>query len=159
MTYTHSQPRFDVSSNQFLNQEQSSFDARLEEQRQERCNSLLWVCDDGFSIPPEIEVRETHHEVFLSIKIPNLRPDSLNVQLSQETILIQGEQEIDLLDTSLDWNNYPFTFRSLIPLPAAIQVHSATADLNRDTLSFVLHKAWTIRYQFKIEPIDRSYDS
>lgn len=159
MTYTHSQSRFDAPSHSLLNQEQALFDARLEEQRQGRCNSLLWVCDRGFLTPPEIQVRETDQEVFLSIKIPNLRPETLDIQLSQETVFIQGEQEIDLLDTSLDWNNYPFTFRSLIPLPAAIQVHSATADLNQDTLSFVLQKAWKIRYQFKIEPIDRSYDS
>ncbi|BAS58716.1 MULTISPECIES: Hsp20/alpha crystallin family protein [Leptolyngbya] len=156
MTFTHSQPRFNAP--EFLNPEQASFDARLEEQRQDRTNSLLWTCDLGFSTPPEIEVRETQHEIFLTIKIPNLRSESLNIQLSQETILIQGEQEIDLLDTSLDWNAYPFTFRSLIPLPSAIQVHSAVADLNHDTISFILHKAWKMRYQFKIEPIDRSYD-
>jgi HSP20 family molecular chaperone IbpA len=156
MTFTHSQPRFDVP--QFLNPDQTAFETRFEEQRQERVNSLLWTCDRGFSAPPEIEVRETQHEIFLTIKIPNLRAESLNIQLSQETILIQGEQEIDLLDTNLDWNDYPFTFRSLIPLPSPIQVHSAIADLNRHTLSFVLQKAWKMRYQFKIEPIDRSYD-
>jgi HSP20 family molecular chaperone IbpA len=152
MTYT--QPRFDVP--QFLNPEQPSFEARLEEQ--ERAQSLLWTCDRGFTAPAEIEVRETQHEIFLTVKIPNLRADSLNIQLSQETILIQGEQAIDWMDTNLDWNDYPFTFRSLIPLPSSIQVHSAVADLSRDTLSFVLQKAWKMRYQFKIEPIDRAHD-
>ncbi|MCU0551346.1 MAG: Hsp20/alpha crystallin family protein [Leptolyngbya sp. Prado105] len=156
MTFTHSHSRFDVP--QFSNPGQTSFDARLAEQQQEHVQSLLWTCDRSFSAPPEIEVRETQHEIFLTIKIPNLRSETLNIQLSQETILIQGEQEIDLLDMNLDWNDYPFTFHSLIPLPSPIQVHSAIADLNRHTLSFVLQKAWKMRYQFKIEPIDRNGD-
>ena len=122
---------------------------------QTTCESTLWIGDRGATWLQAVQVWETEHEITLSAKVPNLVPDSLEVEVTPETVLIQGKSR-----KPLDQQNYfdlefcTNLFQSLIPLPVPVQTHAVLAELQDNHLMLTLQKAWRSRRFVKVKVLD-----
>ena len=115
----------------------------IQELNQSHYESTLWVGDGGSTWIPGIQVWETKTEVIVRAKIPHLMVANLDIQLTPETLLLQGEQGAPREKQDyVDFEFCPGHFRSLIPLPALVQPDGAIAQFNNDFLTLTLRKSW-----------------
>jgi HSP20 family protein len=108
--------------------------------------STLWIGDNNSTWISVIQVLETDTEIVLHAEIPSRLANSLMIEVTQETIIIQGEwQRSTEPQDYLDFEFYPGQFQSLIPLPAPIQSQTAIAELKGNRLVVTLQKSWQSR--------------
>lgn len=123
----------------------------LHELTQTSCESTLWIGDCEATQLRAVQVWETEYGITLSAKVPDLLPDSLKIEVSAETVLIQGESCNASKDQSyFDLEFCTGRFQSLIPLPAAVQPHTALAELQDNCLTLTFQKAWQSRKSVKV---------
>lgn len=118
---------------------------------QASCSTTLWVSDSGATWIGAIQVWETEGQIEIDIKIPKIMPESLEMELTPETLLLTGKQ-----NTPLEWIDdfdvefTPGQFKSLIPLPGLVIPQSAIAHLTENVLSLTIEKAPQARSGVKI---------
>jgi HSP20 family molecular chaperone IbpA len=100
--------------------------------------SSLWLNDRAYNRIPIFMIFETKSEIIFSAMIPCVVADSLDVQVTDEVVLIRGEQ----LKSAKDDEYYKLEFGSsqfqtIIPLPRLIQSQTAIAKLKNNILTLV----------------------
>lgn len=107
--------------------------------------STLWVGStaETETAIAELTIHESQTEVVLRAYLPDVQMATLDVQIAQETVLIQGQWS-----QSAEVEGYfrPSRFQSLIPLPYCVHPETVRAFLEQNVL--------TIRFpkQGKIQP-------
>jgi HSP20 family molecular chaperone IbpA len=105
------------------------------------CLSTLWVCSSGTTAGSTIQIAETDTEIILNAKLPNVRAESLEIQITQEIILLKGELLVSTgVQNDVEQVFYPRHFHSLIPLPSLVQPQSAIAKCEEDILTLIVQK-------------------
>lgn len=113
--------------------------------------STIWIGNTEETAIRKIALKKSKTELVLEVLIPDVDSQSLDIQVSQETVLIRGK-----------WTNkaevegyfHPSEFQSLIPLPAPVHPERNWAELNHDILIIRLLKQTPIqqsRIQIKLD--------
>lgn len=125
------------------------------------CESTLWVADGSHvSQHHTVRVKQTEQQVTLITTIPNLNAESLQVEVTPEVVLLRGSYQhaTDWLQSAqtlpslyFDLEFYGGGFQSLIPLPMQVQPESVIAELEGETLTLVMKRAWRSRQQVAVK--------
>ena len=114
--------------------------------------STLWIGNCGVTEILSVQVLETEAEIVLQAEIPNAVAESLDIQVTSETVCVRGEwQEVAEMRNWFELEFHPRRFQSIIPLPGLIQPHAAIAELNNGTLTLTLQKSWQTRRQVRVK--------
>ena len=99
--------------------------------------STIWIGNSGETPVTTMTIYETQTEVILQIGIYNIDISTLDVQISPETLLIQGYwSELE----NVEGYFRPSQFQTLIPLPYYINPQSVLAELEANLLQIRLPK-------------------
>lgn len=122
---------------QELNEVDEAFDRSSSTSSKQSLHSTLWVGQTEASSIAGITIHETAAKLVLSVKIPEIDRVVLDVQVTQETVLIRGEWADS---TEVEGFFRPSGFESLIPLPYAVQDRIGCAEIQPDGLMIQLLK-------------------
>lgn len=93
---------------------------------------------------PQIDVKETDHEVQVTAELPGMDEKDVSVTLEENTLLIRGEKK----DEHEEKTAHTFrlersfgSFQRVIPLPAAVESGKAKALFRKGVLRVTLPKA------------------
>ncbi len=103
--------------------------------------STLWVCESGKTRLTDVQVLETPLEICLRMSLPNLVDNHLELQLSAETVRIQGCQYVSG-DAQVGAECSPQPFQSIIPFPSLVEPEAAIAQIENGVLILTLRKVW-----------------
>ncbi len=103
--------------------------------------STLWVCERGESQLRDVQVLETPSEICLRVALPNLVDNHLELQISAETVRIQGCQYVSG-DAQIGAEYSPQPFQSIIPFPSLVEPEAAIAQIENGILILTLRKVW-----------------
>lgn len=118
---------------------------------QTSCQSTLWTSDSFMAQPTAIRVWETDTDIILDIEVPNGMTDQMEVELTEETVLIRGRRSRHHEPQSyFDFEFYTDRFQSLIPLPTLIVPQTAQVKLQGHCLTLMLQKSWRLRQPVKL---------
>ena len=120
-------------------------------------SSTLWVCDRGTTEGSTIQIAETDTEVILSAKLSNVNAESLEIQVTQERILLKGELLAPIgMQNDVEQALYPSHFQSLIPLPSLVQPQTAIAKCEEDILTLIVQKSRKQRLCIRLKTLSIS---
>lgn len=102
----------------------------------------IWVGSDESSCIRRIHLKETKDEIILQLQIPDVTVADLDVQVTQETLLIRGKYNQNL---SVEGYFSPGSFQSLIPLPQSVHPETVWANLKGEVLTLRLLKQGEIQ--------------
>jgi HSP20 family molecular chaperone IbpA len=112
------------------------------------CQPAIWVGETETTCIKAVEIQETDTEVILRVQFSDIETENLDVELTQETVLIQERPtELDRVEGYF----CPDRFQSLIPLPCQIQPEMVQADLYRSTLTLRLVKKLSAVQRQKVQ--------
>jgi HSP20 family molecular chaperone IbpA len=106
--------------------------------------SVLWVGNAGIDCISRIESSETDTEISLHIYFPSMWASNLEIEVTQETVLIRGR-----LSDSTEVAGYFSSgrFQSIIPLPHAVRPETVEADCQPQSLTLRFSKLQQVRQQ------------
>ena len=108
----------------------------------------IWVGETETTCIRAVEIQETDTELILRVQISDTEAENLDVQVTQETVLIQeSSTELDCVEGYF----CPDRFQSLIPLPCPVQPEMLQADLYRSTLTLRLVKKLSAVQRQKVQ--------
>ncbi|GAB4384061.1 MAG: hypothetical protein Kow00121_47060 [Elainellaceae cyanobacterium] len=99
--------------------------------------SIVWVGSNNAAWIPEIEIHETDMEVVLHVQMPELQLQNLEIQISPETAVIQGNTTQDAVEGFFSSER----FQHLIPLPFAVHPEAVQATFSASVLKLALPKS------------------
>jgi HSP20 family protein len=126
---------------------QGSLASFLEDYQQ----STLWIGNTEDMAIAAMSIQERTTEVILKIQLCDVDIPTLEIQLTQETVLLQGK----LTDRSrIEGYFYPGQFQTLIPLPYPVHPETVRAELQQDMLLIHLPKQAEIQqHRVKVDVI------
>ncbi len=111
--------------------------------------STLWIGNTEETAIAQITICESQTEVVLKAYIPDVERVTLDVQISQESILIQGQW---FQSAEVEGYFRLSQFQSLIPLPYAVHQETVRAFLEQDVLTIRFPKQGEIhRSRVRVE--------
>lgn len=121
-----------MSAFQVLNELSQFFQHSFANLLKQSQQSTLWIGNTEETAIAELTIHELQTEVVLRAYIPDVQMATLDVQIAQETILIQGEWS-----QSAEVEGYfrPSRFQSLIPLPYCVHPETVQALREQDVLT------------------------
>jgi len=108
--------------------------------------STLWIANTEESALTAVTIHETANEIWLKTNFAGVEINSLDIQLSQETVLIRGKSTVE---SGVEGYFSPGQFQSLIPFPCPVDPETAQAELKDNVLLLRLLKQGQIK-QFKV---------
>jgi HSP20 family protein len=114
-----------------------------------------WFDDLGFDLPargeafgaltewPRVNIAESDKEVVVTAELPGLDEKSVNVELDDEAITLQGEVCDEREDKDRRWTRVERrcgSFQRTLPLPAEVLAAKAKATFKRGVLTVTLPK-------------------
>jgi HSP20 family protein len=93
---------------------------------------------------PPAELKEDDEAVHLSLEIPGMTPEDLDIQVTAEAVSITGERKEETKTEEKGVTRTEFRygqFQRIIPLPARVQNTNVQADYKDGILKLVLPKA------------------
>jgi HSP20 family molecular chaperone IbpA len=137
---------------QQFEQSYSTIAQLFEEWRQISGHSTFWIGDWGSVGLSGVTVQDLEQLIILEISLQDIELSGLEIQVSPETVLLQGEKIT--MGTLPGYYNFQFSqgnFQSLIPLPCRINPEEVQAELGKDCLTLTLRKLGHIsRQRFKL---------
>ncbi|MCP6762556.1 MAG: Hsp20/alpha crystallin family protein [Fischerella sp. CENA71] len=114
--------------------------------------SSLWLSDRLHNFITTCMVFETKSGISVNAMIPDVVADSLEIQVTNEVVFLQGKQR----KSAKDENDYELEcgysqFQIMIPLPQVIEPEIAIANLKNDMLTIILQKSSRSRQQVKVQ--------
>ena len=91
----------------------------------------------GGLFTPQVEVLERDGNLVVRADLPGLSPENVQVELTDEGLLIQGERRSENTENQGGFYRSEVSygsFRRLIPLPEGINAENATANFNNGVL-------------------------
>lgn len=112
------------------------------------CQLTIWVGETQTACIRAVEIQETETEVILCVQVLDIEAENLDVQVTQETVLIrESPTELDCVEGYF----CPDRFQSLIPLPCPVNPEMVQADLYRSTLTLRLVKKLSAVQRQKVQ--------
>ncbi len=93
--------------------------------------STLWISNTAEMPIWEITLHDTKTEVILKAYLSEVQLNTIDVKISQETILIEGEWD----ELSVEGYFRPRRFQSLIPLPYSVNPQTIQAEIQPGILT------------------------
>ncbi len=103
-----------------------------------------WVTASGAGFIPNVDVKETAHEYVVTVEVPGLRPEDLDVHITADTITIKGERKEEQENKRESYyyrESSVGSFQRVIPLPGPVVAEKAAAQLKDGVLTLTLPKA------------------
>ncbi|WP_421654401.1 Hsp20/alpha crystallin family protein [Leptothermofonsia sp. ETS-13] len=111
---------------------------------------------------PAIELMDTPENLILRVQLPGVERNHLNIQATQDAVLIEGEYPYPAQSESCQWLRSEFAygkFRRLIPMPIAIENDHIQADFRDGILTLTLPKIEQERRRVVRVSLDESANS
>lgn len=92
---------------------------------------------------PAVELKDTGSELLVRAEVPGVDGKDLNIQVTQDAVLIAGEHRYEKQSESQGHFRSEFrygSFQRVIPLPAKVQNQQVKADLKDGILNLTLPK-------------------
>ena len=94
---------------------------------------------------PAVEIEEQDGELLLKAEIPGLNAEDLEVEVSEDRVIISGEHKEEKKTEDKDKNYYHSEFHygkfeRVIPLPMAIKTDDIKSDFQKGVLTLTLPK-------------------
>jgi HSP20 family protein len=93
---------------------------------------------------PAIELQETETELLLKAQLPGIKPEELDIQVSENAVFLSGEhqEETKTNEKGVFRSEFHYgQFKRVIPLPATIQRERVKADMGSGLLTLTMLKA------------------
>jgi HSP20 family protein len=93
---------------------------------------------------PAIELQETDTELLLKAQLPGIKPEELDIQVSENAVFLSGEhqEETKTNEKGVFRSEFHYgQFKRVIPLPATIQRELVKADMVSGLLTLTMLKA------------------
>ncbi len=103
--------------------------------------STLWIGNREETPINTITIHETQADLLLKIYISDLRSFNLNLQITPETVLIQGQPSKEAI---VEGYFRPNGFESLIPLTRPVQPETSLTEIQPDSVLIQIAKELTI---------------
>jgi HSP20 family molecular chaperone IbpA len=117
--------------------------------------STVWVGSNDATWISDITILETTRNVILSLQLPNVELNDLDIQVSPETAVIQNRSAQNVVEGYFD----PGPRQHLIPLPIAVHPEAVQAEFKHGNLVLILPKAGrTKRQRINVQVQDKSHD-
>ena len=94
----------------------------------------------GAWVPP-VDIRETEHELLLTVELPGINPDDVDVRVEQNTLYLKGERKLEGTE-----QNYQQIERSYGPfvraftLPSSVDPAKVVAEYRNGLLTLTMPK-------------------
>lgn len=98
----------------------------------------------GLSFIPAAEVTETPEAVQLKLEIPGMEAKDLNVEVTADSLTINGERKSEIKTEEEGFTRTEFRygkFHRVIPLPVQVDNNNVTAEYKDGILNLTLPKA------------------
>jgi len=98
----------------------------------------------GLSFIPAAEVTETPEAVQLKLEIPGMEAKDLNVEVTADSLTINGERKSEIKTEEEGFTRTEFRygkFHRVIPLPVRVDNNNVTAEYKDGILNLTLPKA------------------
>lgn len=92
---------------------------------------------------PAIELQETETELLLKAQLPGIKPEELDIQVSENAVFLSGEHQEETKTTEKGLFRSEFhygQFKRVIPLPAAIKREHVKAEMVLGLLTLTMLK-------------------
>ncbi len=92
---------------------------------------------------PAIELQETETELLLKAQLPGIKPENLDIQVSENAVFLSGEQQEETKTNEKGVFRSEFhygQFKRVIPLPAAIKREQVKAEMVSGLLTLTMLK-------------------
>ena len=93
---------------------------------------------------PAIELQETETELLLKAQLPGIKPEELDIQVSENAVFLSGEhqEETKTKEKGVFRSEFHYgQFKRVIPLPATINRERVKADMVSGLLTLTMLKA------------------
>lgn len=104
--------------------------------------STLWISHTEETPIAAIKIYEIGANFILKVRISDIDLVKLKLQVTPETVLIQGQPNIS---TGVEGYFHPRGFESLIPLPHPVQPETCSAEIQADGLTIHLTKQFGVQ--------------
>jgi HSP20 family protein len=92
---------------------------------------------------PAIELQETETELLLKAQLPGIKPENLDIQVSENAVFLSGEhqEETKTNEKGVFRSEFHYgQFKRVIPLPAAIKREQVKAEMGSGLLTLTMLK-------------------
>ena len=92
---------------------------------------------------PAIELQETETELLLKAQLPGIKPEELDIQVSENAVFLSGEhqEEIKTNEKGVFRSEFHYgQFKRVIPLPTTIKREQVKADMVSGLLTLTMLK-------------------
>jgi HSP20 family molecular chaperone IbpA len=103
--------------------------------------STLWIAHTEETPIADIKIQEKDMTLILKVQISDIHLVKLNLQITPETVLIQGQPKEA---TVVEGYFFPSGFQSLIPLPHRVHPEIYETEIHSDSLTIQLAKELSI---------------
>ena len=113
------------------------------------------IFEPGIVVPP-VEVGETSEEVFVSVQVPGLNKEDLELELNERGLTVRGEIKKEKEDKKKNYYRQEIrhgSFSRTVELPGEVEVSKATADLEKGVLNVHIPKTEKARTRAVTVPI------
>jgi HSP20 family protein len=93
---------------------------------------------------PAIELQETETELLLKAQLPGIKPEELDIQVSENAVFLAGEHQAETKTDEQGIFRSEFhygQFKRVIPLPTSIQREQVKAEMGAGLLTLTMLKA------------------
>jgi HSP20 family protein len=93
---------------------------------------------------PAIELQETETELLLKAQLPGIKPEELDIQVSENAVFLSGEhqEETKTNEKGVFRSEFHYgQFKRVIPLPTTINREQVKADMRSGLLTLTMLKA------------------
>lgn len=98
---------------------------------------------DSLAFIPSAEMEETDEAIHLRLEVPGMEAKDLNVEVTDTSVLVQGERKSESQTEEKDMIRSEFSygrFERRLPLPAPVQTQHVKAECKNGVLSLTLPK-------------------
>jgi HSP20 family protein len=93
---------------------------------------------------PAIELQETETELLLKAQLPGIKPEELDIQVSENAVFLAGEHQeaTQTEEQGIFRSEFHYgQFKRVIPLPTSIQREQVKAEMSAGLLTLTMLKA------------------
>lgn len=106
-------------------------------------NHLKISSSREYDFSPNMDIIETKNKILVIMEAPGLKPEDINIHLSERWLIIEGEkkhQPTEGKPTFLLMERNWGKFYKAIPIPIPINSHTAKATLEKGVLKIIFDK-------------------
>ena len=95
------------------------------------------------SAPFSMNLTETNEALILTVEMPDLNPEDLDLSVAEDSVTIRGERKVSAVQEGEYFKRFEHrsgSFSHRIPLPRPVEVNEATAAYKDNVLKLVMPK-------------------